>query len=1452
MKNKFKFLIVALLVLSMSAFVLAACRTSGDGEKIDSSGLNNYDYSQEAAFGEVPDENVRIDGKLDEQLWQNLAYMRHTDPARDVKINVTTHFSEKGLYIGAYSEDKKIYWNGKNYFNWNTHFVFRIASADTTAYSQNVKEIRIDSNNVFPGSTRVNAKSAVLGNEVNSGSSDGLSVEMFITWDAIGIELEKDGEGNVILPESIKLYWRYRYVENNNGTNSRAYDSRNTFDYDAAQMGNYAYYGKDGFISADREGAVIGDAYNGVSKSAGWDVSREAEGVVKSINPVYQGIFFKQAYARSFVMTTSIRPVKDLTGNIGAKAGLLMYKDNTEYRAVALDVSTSNRVKVGSATTDKIIKDTIYTATHYPDNIYNLAALNAGQNISYSADQELVTLTVIKDNATLYYIVNGKLVCTEQQEYLSSSVLAGLYASHGEVEFTDYSFTSFDSDPEALAEEISKYAYKITVPGQSDVTGGYIVSDVLAVAKNQTQAEANITFVNYSGYKLDKVEVNGIDVTAEALENAVGNVYTLTGINEDKDIKVSFVPVSAAELVTVSGRVRGSDRADAVVDSASIMITALDASGKTVPLYSVSNIASSRGQFTLGLIKGYSYVMEITGSGYRKLTYTTDVINADIADDPATEETYEGLDIVADPNVLGGSVNKDFLFDQYDNDVRLSVNVSSSTAIWDLTQEEKSLAIFDAKVPNMSPIYFTGKADSVAVMEATVSNITDDQLYPDYEKDPSAGFIITDGGTRMFIGLLRKGIRVLPTGGWNGDNFDVDGLVKYNTANEIGQSVTFKIIRNGTVFYIFIDDVLVYVYENYTFTTAATIDGKAVSVNKPTAFGIAVTTSYPITIEFSDYRCVTGDEALEEMYSTLYSQPVLVDSSNPYGLEFKGLNDQGMVEQGDYFTVGIEELNGKAYELKAYGADKNVFKKYLITENNKEIAVSAINNRYMYFEVTEVDNSQFITVTGKVETSNGKPVDGAIFRAYYDDRVGEYQIIYDEEGNYTMTVPEGEYELSAEKENYYVVYEKVTLDASGAVTNFVIPFKALGGSTVVNSVTYSSYTGCITNEDTFKFPDTPGNVTLYYTDSAATEYAVTAKTRINGSNVNSEYYANDNVQGICIVDGSRQLNIMLFNAGFRVLIGGWNQVNMVETSGTGWNFYKDDAGSGYVDIVMTVVRHGDTLYVYVGREESPNAAAKDMQLYLMINPRDGVIPVSVGNSQHKISNAESLARNEVLKDSLAILLRTGAINGAGYALHMNLAVATNRNNSMVFGAEYLTDSDAIRLRESLKINTEFSAGGTVEFAGDGYVKDGDTHKYIVGKDLTLNITPDAGMQVKSITVNGESIQFTADSDKKVSVTINKLSTLDIAVEFTDITYTAEITGIHASYINSVNKIVAVGNNREVEISFVKSSSKITVEVPVGTWTLRLFNRNDQLLGTVENVTITGTETEIPSFTFVAA
>ena len=1447
MKKRFKVIIAVLLALSLSAFVLAACSGDTNADKIDSSELGGYDYSQEAAFGEVPDENVRIDGVLDEDLWKNLNYMRHTDPAREgVTINVTTHFSEKGLYIGAYSNDKKIYWNGKNYYHWNTHFFFRIASGNTTSYSQNVREILIDANNVFPGSTRVNAKSAVLGEGVNTGQSDGLSVEMFLTWDAIGIKLATDGEGNAILPENIKLYWRYRFVENNNGTNSKAYDSRNTFDYNAGEMGNYAFYGKDGFISADKEGAVIGDAFNGVSKSAGWDVSRESEGVVKSINPAYQGIFFKQAYASSFVMSAKIRPIKGLTGNIGAKAGLLMYKNNNEYRAVTLDVSNENR------SGDKLVSDKLFAVTHYPSDIYTLLPLNSGNNIEYSQDETLAELTVIKDGATLYYVVNGKLVYTEQQSYISDKVVAGFYASHAEVEFTDYSFTSYDSNSEGINAEIAKYAYKITVPGMNDVTGGNITSDVMAVPKGDLTAKANITITTQSGYIPNKITINGKDVTEKANAESVKNVYTITNITEDMSVGAEFIQIPQDQRVTVSGKVVGADREGAVVDSAQMKIFAKDGSGDIVPLYMVSYVADSRGQFTLTLVKGYTYVMEITGLGYRKLVYETEVIDSDIIDDTSTSDIYEGLEITAQANVVGGSVNSSVRYDQYDSPVNLNINVSSNSTPWDLSREDEAIAVYNSNVPDMSTIFFTGKADVNAVMEVTITNTTDINLFPDYEKDPSAGFVITDGGTRMFIGLLRQGIRVLPTGGWNGDQFDANNLVKYNTVNSVGSTATLKIIREGRFYYVFIDDVLVYTYENYTFTIGASLNGASVSVDKPTAFGFAVTTSYPINIEFTDYRCVTGQEAIDEIYNTIYSEPKLTESSNPYGIELKGLNGNGMVKQGDSFTAAIENLNGKAYELKVYGTDSSVYKKYIISESCKEVEIAALSERYMNIDVTEIAAADLVTVTGKIRTEDGKALGDAKFKAYYDNRLGEYQISYDGEGNYTMTLPKGEYELSAVKSGYYTSYKNINITEGGALSEYVIPFAVLGGSVKVNNITYNSYNGCIKEEDTFQFPATPGNVTLYYTDAVATEYAVSIKTRINGTNVNSKYYANDNVQGICIVDGSRQLNIMLFNAGFRVLIGGWNQVNMVETVGTGWDFYKDDAGSGYVDIVMTVVRHGNTLYVYVGREESPNALAKDMQLYLMINPEEGVIPVSVGSSQHRISNATNQQRNEVLKSSLASILRSGVSNGAGYALHMNLAITTNKNNSMIFGAKFATDPEEIKILESTKIVESVGEGGTVKYSGEGYVKDGSANKYLAGKDITLNITPDAGKQVKSITVNGQSVQFTAGSDKKVTVTVNRNSSLNIAIEFTDVTYTAEIVGIHASYINNVNKIVAVAAGREVELVFSKSSSKITVEIPVGTWTLRLLNRNGQLLGTVENATITGTETEVPQFTFVAA
>lgn len=1467
MKAKFKILIIALLAVALSVMVLAACANSGNKikEEVIEGDLPDYDYNKEAAFGEAPDENIRIDGRLDEALWQNLSYMSHTDPQHTtVTVNVTTHFSPKGLYIGAYSSDSKVFWNGKNYYHWNTHFVFRIASAGTTEYSASVRNILIDANNVFPGATRVNAKSKVLGDEVNSGTSDGLSVEMFITWDALGIEVQQDENGVNIPPENVKLYWRYRYVSRNNGTNSPSYDIRNTFDYNADILDNYTLFGPNGYTAEDRDGAEVGNSVNGNSKSAGWDISGEEEGTVRSTNGYYQGIFFKNAYANSFVITTKIKPISQPRANYGSKAGLLLYKDSMNYRGIVFDTSAANRD--GS----KIRTDNIFAVTHYPDNAYNLISLNTGKNITYPSGQELVELKVIKNNDLLYYVVNGKLVATEKQDYLAGNVVPGLYSTHGVTEFTDYSFVNFDGNDAALKEEIAKYAYTITAPSVTAYSGGYVTASKLAIGKNDTEATVEFTFTTRSGYILSDVTKNGTSIMADIKQNAVGNVYTLTNITENVVIEAVFTQLSADQSVTVSGRLRGNDRADAVLDYAMMNITAETPDGDSVSVYNVEYTADAKGLFTLKLVKGYKYTIEVQGSGYRKKIVETEVINADIADDPETEG-YEGLEIIANANVVGGSVNKTFEIGGNPND-KFTVTAASNVNAWDLSREAESIASLHANTPTGMMVYFTGKAGTEAVLETTITNITDTELYGDYERDPSAGFIITDGKTNTFIGLLRNGLRFLPTGGWNGDQFDEPSLVSYATVNATKDangyhSTKLKVIRTGPDFYVYIDDVLVYTYtsSNFLLTRGTGADSK--TYDTPTAFGFWVTTSYPITIQFSDYRCLTDDEAHQEILDTIYSRPEFVDDDSQ-GVTLEGLSD-GMVKQGGVFTASKDVKAGEAYYLTVYGSDAASYTKYLLTETSKSVEVTAMDEGVTNIKVEKASNPEIVTVTGKIVTSDNKKIEsGTVFNAYFDGGRGIYNIDYSlEDGSYSIKIPKGTYELSAYMSGYFEMPVTVEITKDGALSDYVLPIANIGGKVRVNGVTYTTDAKWRHYRDGLQATGTPGNISFYVNDVTATEYAVTMKTRISGGakskndkgelndfNLNNPYYSTDNVQGISIMDGSRQLNIMIYDSGFRVLFGGWNTVNMVETAGTGWNFFRDGIteADDYVDIVMTVVRRGSILYVYVGNdvENGGKGVQRDMQLYLTISAEDGVVPYSVNGVTHKIKDANSESRMAALKKELAPLLKAGVSNGLGYTLHMDTSKAENVNYSFVYGASVTTAPAEIDKVMAVKIAETCGEGGSISYSGEGYVADGAADKYLMGKDITVTLVPDAEKQVKSLTVNGTDVEFTADADGKVAYVANVNGPLTVAAEFEDKTYTAYITGVTVGNFNALQKVVATSGDKSLELKFetltIDGKRIVEIQIPKGTWSVALINRSGNTFNTV-SVTISGTETEIPSF-----
>ncbi len=1401
MKKKFKFGIIAALVFALCAFVFAAC--SGKTPGVVDADVPGYDHNTKAAFGELPDENVLIDGDLTEDMWKNLDYYEQYDTDRPgLSYKMTSHFSEKGLYVGAVSTDNRVTWGAKNYFwnNRNTQFRINIATASVTAFSTtNVKEILIDSNNVYPGNVRLNAKSKVLGGAVNSGNTQGLSVEMFITWKELGIDVS---EG---LPDYVQMYVRYVYVVNNSGKLSDG-----TFGYNPGIMYDYARYGANGYLAKDRDGAVVGDTPNGYAKSAGWDVSKEAEGRVASINTQWQGIFFKQNAATNFVMQTKIKPEGRLTTNIGSKAGLFTYTNNTYYRAICLDTDNATG---GNVSGSKILTDKMFAVTHYPDSAYDLKPLvEVGTRLDYADGQEYAELKLIKKGSTFYYIVNGKLSYAETQDYMGGAVYAGLYSLYGKHVFTDYSYTNYDGNEAGIDAEIAKYAYTVNIPVTAAYKGGYVSADKIAIAKDATDRQVKLTFVSRSGYRLTDVKNNGVSIFEALKATSEGNTATISDIDGNVAITADFTEIPAENKASLHGNLRGTD--GTLLDAAQIKVQALDGENNPVALYYLEGTSSSSAEYWLNLYKGFKYRLTVTCVGYHELVYTTDVINDDMVE----------LNLVSDCNIVGGEVNN-----------VNGVTVSSNPSAWDLSREAEGIAQIHANTPNGNTVYFTGKADTRLVAETTIRNVTNTEIYSDYEKDPAAGFRFTDGSNAIFIGLWQNGLRILPTmGEWS--PIGVNGVVPYKTVNELNKDVTLKVIRVDNQFYCYIDGKHVYTYTTNVFNSA----GRGVTA---TAVGFTFTTSYPLTMNFTNYRLDTGSDADAEIRASVYSKINVTGT----GVTIGGIDSTGYAAQGAELTATASVAAGEAYIVKVAGAN-GVVKSYILNSGNKSVTFTALEESAT--NITVEKSTVVKTVSGVIKTADGKSVGKASATLTFDGGKGSMAVAIGTNGAVSAELPAGDYKLVVSLDGYNSTAIEFTVgDNAVALGDITLATGTIGGSTTVNRVTYHSQTDYFTEENGqwHAAGKLANQYSLYYNDFAAEEYAATIKTRISTKTGNA-YYANDFVQGFTVVDGTRKLHIAFLGQGFRVMFGGWNTENMIETYGTGWSFLEDNMNNanGYVDIVATLVRKGSTLYVFVGGETA--GAARDMKLYLIVDAKEGVIPVSVNGANHVITSG-TVGRVNAMNALLEKTIATGQKNGLGYSIHMNAAVSTNVNYSMIYDAVVKTDAASIDAGLSMNIEENIGAGGSVAYSGAGYIEVDGAKKYGFGKEITITVTPDTEKKVASFKVNGKAVDYRTENGKAIA-TVTASGLLSVEVTFADMTYGAVLTGFSASNMNNLGSVTATDGTRTITLEYVKGDKNtVTIQIPKGAWTVTVHHKNGNTLGTA-TVTITGTETETPSFAIV--
>lgn len=1430
MKKKFKFGILVALVLALCAFVFAACAGNGGNNNGDNNtvpgvidtDVPGYDHNRKAAFGELPDEKVLVDGKLDEDMWQGLDYYEHADTDRPgLSYKVTTHFSKKGLYVGAVSTDNRVAWGAKNYFwnNRNTQFRINIAAPSVTTFStSNVKEILIDSNNVYPGNVRLNAKSAVLGGEVNSDNTKGLSVEMFITWQELGINVEQkdeNGDTKIVLPDYVQMYVRYVYVVRGSGSLSDG-----TFSINPGIMYDYARYGKDGYLAIDRDGAVVGDTADGHAKSAGWDISGEPDGSVKSINTQWQGIFFKQNAATNFVVSTKIKPMGRLTTNIGPKAGLFTYTNNIYYRAITIDTDNAN------VSGSKVLTDKMFAITHYPNNAYDLTPLTDGSAIEYPSGQNYVDLKLIKKGSTFYYVVNGKLTYAESQPYMGGAVYAGLYSLYGAHVFSDYSYTNYDNNVAGIDAEIAKYAYMVDVPSSSAYKGGVVSTDKIAVAKDATDKNVTLSFTARSGYRLTDIKDNGVSVFDEYVANAVGNEIVVPVVDKDLKITAEFTEIGDDEKVVLSGRLSAKD--NTLLDSAKIEIQALTPTGAVVPFYTMNENATTRAEYYLTLTKGYKYRLTINRVGCRKLVHTTDVLSNDVTK----------YDLVAENNVVGGIVNN-----------VNGVSVTSNPDAWDLSREEESIARIHANTPNGNTVYFTGKADTRLVAETTIVNVTDSKIYSDYEKDPAAGFRFTDGNNAIFIGLWQSGLRILPTmGEWS--PIGVTGVVAENTVNVIDKPCKLKVIRVDNQFYCYIDcskynkDTNSYEFTGYKHVyTYMTNVFNSYGGATATAVGFTFTTSFPLTMDFTNYRLDTGAAAESEIRANVYSKINVTGT----GVTFGGIDSTGYAAQGAELTASASVAAGEAYIIRVNGAN-GASNSYLINSASTSVTIKVPDS-----DTTDivVEKAAVVkTVSGTVKTADNKPVSKATAKLEFDEGKGSVPVAIGSDGRISANLPAGGYKLTVTLGGYNsTAVEFEVTDSAVDLGDVMLVRGVIGGSTIVNRVNYSSRTTCF-NEENGKWHatnDSASNSTLYFNDFAGEEYAATIKTRISTRNGNP-YFANDYVQGFTVVDGARVLHIAMIDGaadGFRVMYGGWNTDNMIETEGSGWAFVRDDMNNanGYVDIVMSLVRRGNALYLFVGSETA--GATRDMKLYLIVSATDGVVPVSVNGANHRIKSG-TLSRVNAMNALLKQTLATGMKNGLGYTIHMNTSAPAGKiNHSMIYDAVLRTDAASIDAGLSMNITEAIGSGGTVTYSGEGYYEIDGVKRYGFGKNITITATPDADMCVKSFKVNGKEVSYTLSGDV-ATATVSTSGVLSVEIEFTEKTYAATITGMGAGAFSNLNKVTATDGSKTIEVTFEKSATGriVTVYLPKGTWTVSLLNGSSVLA--TANVTINGTETETPS------
>ena len=600
MKNGLKKAMIAAVALCGIAAAFTACSKKQAEIQIDPA-LKEYDFNYGSTMPSNADGFMKIDGELSETAYENRNwfenYLSEDLDGTSAHIAVTTVTGEKGWYVATKVYDTAIKYNGLLAATKNSTVSLYYALSSDYGNDNAVRRVFMDAGRVYgAASSNISLlEYAVKTQGEIGGVTSGMTMELFIPWRAMGLE-EK--------PENADLIMMPAYFMQKGGM----YRNICPLPYYPSSSAAYYLFNETGYAHADKEGALIGSAKNGHTKTGVWEeenVEKNEEngkitlsGTVRTEKSTYSKGYVKDLLAENYIFSATAKP---LEGAYEATVGVSVGIPNGRRKLLSV------RAENGSLSSKTRIAANYYADDY--DGRNNVDAPLFRYTREKTLAEEGVRFTIVKEGAKIYGMADGNLIFAETISTASGKCFACLNARKIAAEFTDISYADYDGNAEGMNEALRELGL-FRVSAESEGYGS------ISVDKAGALADGNVTFSVTPGafWRFSALEINGEDKTADYIENAAayGRTmrYTLSGIQDDVRVKAVFEEYEGVTLkgkLSVAGAPENINLADAEFYAYTTDKNVLFA----------DNVCTEEGDYTLELPVGEYEKILVRAGGYQ-------------------------------------------------------------------------------------------------------------------------------------------------------------------------------------------------------------------------------------------------------------------------------------------------------------------------------------------------------------------------------------------------------------------------------------------------------------------------------------------------------------------------------------------------------------------------------------------------------------------------------------------------------------------------------------------------------------------------------------------------------------------------------------------------------------------------------------------------------------------